>query len=134
MAQEKAQILLVDDDTSLLNSMSLILRHQGYKVVTAQNGMEAMAMSWDSPFDVIFLDIKMPFMDGTKCYEKLKGIRPNAVVVMMTAYRHEMADLVDAALTNDAYACLYKPLDMDELLELVDEISQQKRAARKPEE
>ena len=124
MVQEKSRILLVDDDTSLLNSMALILRHEGYKVTTAQNGMEAMAMSWDSPFDVVFMDIKMPVMDGAECYEKLKGVRPNAVVVMMTAYAVE--DLVQRALRQGAYRVMYKPFDMGEVLQLVAEIDDER--------
>jgi len=46
---------------------------------------------------------------------------------MMTAYRQEMADLVEEALHNHAYTCLYKPLDMEELLGLVDEIRKRKQ-------
>jgi DNA-binding NtrC family response regulator len=126
MAQEKARILLVDDDTGFLNSMSLILRHEGYKVATAQNGMEAMAMSWDSPFDVVFLDIKMPVMDGAECYEKLKGIRPNAVVIIMTAYMAE--DLIQRTLQQGAYRVMYKPFDMGEVLQLVAEIDDERCA------
>jgi DNA-binding NtrC family response regulator len=46
---------------------------------------------------------------------------------MVTAYRHELADLVEEALRNHAYTCLYKPLDMAEVLRLVDEIRERKQ-------
>jgi len=60
---------------------------------------------------------------------RIMRIRPEAVVVMMTAFRQEMTDLVEEALVNNAYTCLYKPLDMADVLRLVDEILDREQQA-----
>jgi len=50
------------------------------------------------------------------------------VAIIMTAYRQEMADLVQSALENNAFACLYKPLDIERMLEIIEEIMQLRRS------
>jgi len=64
----------------------------------------------------------MPVMNGLELYLALKKIKPNIKVVMMTAYRQEVKELVDEAIRNDAYACIYKPFEPDRVLSLVEEI------------
>jgi two-component system response regulator (stage 0 sporulation protein F) len=127
--EEKASILIVDDNVSLCRTLSLVLGRQGYAVNTAKDGLEALVRVEESPFDMIFMDIKMPLMDGVETYRRIKKIRPEAVVMMMTAYRQGMSDLVEQALHNSAYTCLYKPFEMEELLRLVDEIRERKQKA-----
>ena len=121
----KARVLIVDDDIGQCRTMSLVLKRRGYDVVTASGGPEAIQLVKGSPFDVIFLDIKMPVMDGVETYRRIKGISPDAVVVMMTGYAVE--DLVQEALQEGAYAVLYKPLDMEKVVALVEEARRAKR-------
>ena len=115
---KKANILIVDDNTSLCKSMSFILGRKNYAVVTAKDGQEAIARVEEIPFDVIFMDIKMPLMDGVETYKSVKKIRSEAVVIMMTAYAVE--DLVQQALQEGAYAILYKPLDIEKAIALIE--------------
>ena len=122
-----ASILVVDDNINLCNSMSLILEHKGYSVTTAVDGLEAIDRVSERSFDITFMDIKMPVMDGVKAYRRIKQIRPGAVVIMMTAYSLE--DLLEEALQEGAYAALYKPLDMGKVLGMVDEILEGKQRA-----
>ncbi len=82
----KANILIVDDNTSLCKTMSFVLGRKGYAVATARDGPEAIERVKENPFDMIFMDIKMPLMDGVETYRRIKQIRPEAVVMMMTAY------------------------------------------------
>lgn len=124
---EKASILIVDDDVSFSKSLSLVLDRKDYIVTTAKDGPEALAWAEQRPFDLVFMDIKMPLMNGVETYKRMKKVRPEAVVVMMTAYAVEK--LVRKALNNNAYTCLYKPLDMKELLRLVGEIIEKKQKA-----
>ncbi|MCK5587590.1 MAG: response regulator, partial [Candidatus Lokiarchaeota archaeon] len=65
----------------------------------------------------IFMDIKMPLMNGVDTYKRIKKIRPDTVVMMMTAYAVE--DLVQEALKEGAYGVLYKPLDIENVLTLI---------------
>ena len=125
--EQKVSILVVDDNISLCKIMSFVLGRKGYAVNTAGDGPEAIEKVKERPFDMIFMDIKMPLMDGVETYRRIKKIRPEAAVMMMTAYRQEVADLVEEAFNNHAYTCLYKPLDMAEVLQLVGEIWERKR-------
>ncbi len=117
--EEKASILIVDDDTSLCKSMSLVLRHKGYAVGTAADGPEAIEMVRERSFDMVFLDIKMPVMDGVETHRRIKEIRPDAMVMMMTAYTVE--ELVKQALQDGAYGIIYKPLDMEKVIAIIEE-------------
>jgi len=73
--------------------------------------------------------MKLPTINGLETYLAIKEINPEAVVIMMTAYRPEVTELVEEALDSNAYTCLYKPLDMEELVRLVDEIRERQQKA-----
>ena len=122
----KPHILVVDDNISLCRTMSLILRRNCCAVITALDGLEAIERARKIPFDVIFMDIKMPGMDGVEAYRRIKQIRPDPVVIMMTAYSVE--NLIDEALKEGAYSILYKPLDMEKVLRMLGEILERKRS------
>jgi DNA-binding NtrC family response regulator len=122
--EEKANILIVDDDISLCKIVSLILEHNGYAVTTAMDGPEAIEKVRENPFDMIFMDVKMPGMNGTETFREVNKIRPETLVMMMTAYAVE--DLVQEALDEGAYGILYKPLDMEQVLKLLDEVLKKK--------
>jgi len=117
---DKHRILIVDDNESLCKTMSLILGRRGYAVTTARDGPEAVVRVKENPFDVIFLDIKMFPIDGVETYKRIKKVRPEAVVMMMTAYALE--DLVQEALQEGAYGIIYKPLDIERVLAIVERV------------
>ena len=119
---QTASVLIVDDNASQYKTMSLILRRKGYAVATASDGPEAIEKVRQGLFDMIFLDIKMPHMNGVETYRRIKEIRPDAVVMMMTAYAVE--DLVRQALQEGAHGILYKPLDIERVIVIVEEARQ----------
>ena len=119
---DKARILIVDDNVSQCKTMSLILRYKGYAITTANDGPEAIDRVCEVPFDMIFMDVKMPLMNGVEAYRQIKEIRPDAVVVMMTAYAVE--DLVQQALEEGAHGIVYKPLDIERVIAIVEETKQ----------
>jgi two-component system response regulator HydG len=123
--QEKASILIADDNISLCRTMSFVLEGKGYVVTTSQDGSEAIERVKERSFDMIFMDIKMPLMDGVETYRSIKQIRPEAVVVMMTGYSVE--DLVEEALREGAYGIIYKPLDIEKVVALIEEVREAKR-------
>jgi two-component system response regulator HydG len=125
--EAKASILVVDDNVSLCKTMSFVLSRKGYSVATAKDGPEALERVKEKPFDMIFMDIKMPVMDGVETYKRIKGIRPGAAVMMMTAYAVE--DLVQEALEEGAYGIIYKPLDMEKVITLVQEAREARKGA-----
>jgi len=128
-AKQGALILVVDDDPGTCITLKNVLVTKGYQVGTAHTGEEAIAMAQERAYDIIFIDMKLPTLDGLETYLAIKEINPEAVAIMMTAYRQEMADLVEEALRNRAYTCLYKPIDMEQVIGLVDEILQEKQRA-----
>jgi two-component system response regulator HydG len=124
---EKASILIADDNLSLCRTMSFTLKRKGYDVTTARDGMEAIEKVKEEDFDMIFMDIKMPLMDGVETYKRIKKRRPKAVVMMMTAYAVE--ELVQEALQEGAYGVIYKPLDIERVVSLIEQARQAKRGA-----
>jgi len=125
--ENRANILIVDDNVSLCKTMSFVLGRKGYAVATARDGPEAIEMVRERPFDMIFMDIKMPLMDGVETYRRIKQIRPKAVVMMMTAYAVE--DLVQQALEEGAYGIVYKPLDIERVVAVIEEARGAKEGA-----
>ena len=122
---EKASILIMDDDISLCKTLSSILGHKGYAVTTAQDGLEAIAKVKEKPFDMTFMDIKMLPINSVETYRRIKKIRPEAVVMMMTAYAVE--DLVQEALQEEAYGIPYKPLDIERVVALIERVERDER-------
>ncbi len=112
-----ASILIVDDNISLCKTMSLILSRKGFSVTIAEDGPEAIEKVKESPFDLIFMDIKMLPIDGVETYRRVAKIRPDVVVTMMTG--DAVDDLVHQALQEGAYGVLYKPLDMGIVVDFI---------------
>ena len=125
--EKRANILIVDDNISLAKTMSLILKRKGYEATTAPDGLAAIKRIKERPFDLIFMDIKMPLMDGVQIYRKIKKIRPETIVIMMTAYAVE--NLVAQALKEGAYGIIYKPLDIEKMISLIEKSRKKKQGA-----
>jgi len=126
-AKERALILVVDDDPGICIILRNILTKKGYEVDIAHTGEKAIAMAQEIAYDILFIDAKLPTINGLETYLAIKEINPEAVAIMMTAYRQEMVDMAEEALRSHAYTCLYKPFDTQEGLRLVDEIWNRKQ-------
>ena len=120
----KINILIVDDNVSLSKTMAFILTRKGYNVSTAKDGLEAISRVKEVSYDIIFMDIKMPLMNGVETYKKIKKIRHDTVVIMMTAYSVE--ELIQEAIEEGAYSVIYKPLDIEKLITLINEALEKK--------
>jgi len=125
-SQRGALLAIVDDDPDIRKTMRNVLEKKGYSVTTCLTGEEAIALAKDRPRDVFFIDIKLPVLNGLETYLEIRKANPKAVMVMMTAYRQEMDDLVRQAREEGAYSCLYKPFDMDEAIQIIEKISKKK--------
>jgi len=123
-ALHKTLILVVDDYFADRETLKAILEERGYRVVTAETGADALARVKEKHFDIIFLDVKLPDVDGVKIFERVKVIDPEVAVIMMTGYSEE--ELVRRAVSQGAYTCIYKPLNVESILTLVGEISLKK--------
>ena len=111
-------ILVVDDDQAIRITVAEILELEGHSVAQAQHGRAALEEIWRRPPDLIFLDMRMPVMDGwtfAATYRSLPG--PHAPIVCMTA----AADASDRCREINADGCLSKPFDLGALLACVEE-------------
>jgi DNA-binding NtrC family response regulator len=117
------RILVVDDDQDTCRNLSDILTDLGYAVDTANDGQSALALVDERPYDVALLDLKMPGMDGLTLYREIKKRRSGTVAIIVTAYA--TGDTAEKALAAGAWRVLSKPVDLEQLMPLVEEASQQ---------
>ena len=115
-SKQKKKILLIDDEEELVSSLSEVLEENGYKVIIATNGMEAIKKAKEERPDLILLDIMMPKMDG---YEVLRQLKTSAeawaIPVIMVTARSDSGSILK---TQDSRAADYiiKPFDVSEVL------------------
>ncbi len=114
---EKLKILVVDDNEEFCRNVTDILELKGYEVVSTYDGFKGLEAVKENGFDLVLMDVKMPVMNGVETYKKVKEIVPATPVIMVTAFAVE--DLLREALTQGAYGSLKKPIDFDQLLELI---------------
>ncbi len=108
------KILIVDDEQNIIESISMILKSEGYETESCLSGAEAINKVKNSEYDLILLDIKMPRMDGIEVLEKIMEINSRQVVIMISG--HGTIDTAVEALKKGAYNFLQKPLpDLYEL-------------------
>ncbi|HMS33943.1 MAG TPA: sigma-54 dependent transcriptional regulator [Ignavibacteria bacterium] len=108
------RILIVDDEQSILDSISMVLISEGYETDSCLNGPSALQKVMNTEYDLILLDIKMPRMDGIEVLEKLMEINKDLVVIMISG--HGTIETAVEATKKGAYNFLQKPLpDLYEL-------------------
>jgi two-component system NtrC family response regulator len=106
-------ILVVDDEKNYLLVLSAVLEEEGYEVLTALGGHEALEIQKSSDLDLILSDMKMPTMDGIELLENIKALDPDLPVIMMTA--HGTIDKAVEAMQKGAYSYILKPFDNERL-------------------
>ena len=107
-------ILIVDDEKNYLTILSAILEDEGFEVLTALGGQEALEIHKTSDLDLILTDMKMPAMDGIELLENLKSVDTDLPVIMMTA--HGTVDKAVEAMQKGAYTYVLKPFDNERLI------------------
>lgn len=113
----KGDILVVDDNKDLANSIKSLLSFKNYNVTTAFDGREALDKIKSHKFNLILMDIRMPNMNGIEAVKKIKDINPDLFIVMMTGEAGD--DEVENALHEGGYAILRKPFSPDKLLKSI---------------
>lgn len=110
----KGKVLIADDEPRIRKIISLLLAKEGYEVKAVTNGKEAVNEATQFQPDVILLDQQMPVMTGTEALEKIQAVRPNQVVILVTAFG--TISLAVDAVKKGAYDFIEKPFDNDDLL------------------
>ena len=111
MADRAPRILLVDDEHSIQTLLSYPLRKDGYEVVQASDGREALDRFSESTFDLVVLDVMMPRMDGLEACRRLRA-RSSVPIIMLTAKADEVDKIVGLELGADDY--ITKPFSVRE--------------------
>jgi len=113
------KVLLIDDEETLIEYLSKRLLREGFTVKASFSGEEAVEVANNDDFDVAVVDLKMPGMDGVETQKKLKQIQPFLQSIVLTGH-----GTLDSALESgkqDAFRCLLKPIEYDNLVETIRE-------------
>jgi len=123
------QILVVDDEEVMCESLAAWLREDGYVVDTAASGREAIEKSRRSDYAIYFVDLKMPGgMDGIETMMQIRGLRPEASIIIITAYA--TVDTAITAMKEGAQEYIVKPCNPEEISLLVSRIVKVKNLQR----
>jgi EAL domain-containing protein (putative c-di-GMP-specific phosphodiesterase class I) len=127
-SQTQPLVLVVDDDPALLRTVSRMLGRRGYRVASAHNGEDAVALVHQEQFDAILSDIAMPGMDGIELLRRVRQHDLLVPVVMITG--DPTVDTAVQALEYGALQYLTKPVANDEIASVLDKAVQLHRVAR----
>ena len=131
-ARGSQTILVVEDDRSLRDGMTLNLRARGWKVVEASDGTEGLRLAFDARPDLIVLDIMLPGWTGLEILTELRS-RGNDVPVLVVSARDRVRDKV-TGLDRGADDYLTKPFELPELLARIEALLRRRRSAGAAEE
>jgi two-component system response regulator PilR (NtrC family) len=111
--ERTARILVVDDERSMRELLAIVLGREGYEVVVAENGRQALDELERRPVDLLISDIHMPDMTGLDVLRTAKGMNPDLAGIMVTAFAS--TETAIEALRMGAYDYIHKPFNVDEL-------------------
>lgn len=125
------KILIIDDEPNLRHTLARLLQRDGFQITTAEDGEQGLAFLQDNPFDLVFMDIRMPGMPGLDVLERIRSQHANLPVILFTA-QPDINSAVEA-LRRGASDYLLKPLKPEMILERARTIlrAQQKERRRR---
>ena len=129
MADEKTRVLLVDDETDFLATLSRRLTVRDFEVRTAENGQLALDVLQAHAVDVVVMDVKMPGMDGIQAVREIRKAHPLVEIIMLTGHADLEASMEGLAL--GAFDYLLKPVAIDELVYKIQDAHEAKRLREK---
>ena len=122
----KQTILLVDDDAGVRRMLLRVLEEEGYVVLAAANGVEALEMTVRRSPDLVLLDLNLPLQNGWVTFEQLTSRHPFLPVIIITARPNQLFP----ALASGAGALMEKPLDLPKLLRTICDLLAEPARAR----
>ena len=127
------RILVIDDEDAVRESFALELGAAGFVVDTAESGEEGLRMKGEAAYDLIFLDLAMPSMDGVKTLRKIRETDLNVPVYIFTAFdKGLLAELETARLENLSFEVLKRPDAADLIVTITELILGLPKEARQP--
>lgn len=120
-AEPKDSLLIVDDDSYFLDSITTMLKRYGYPVIACENAAKALAQFQGNHIDMVLTDIKMPFVSGLELLDEIHKIAPEMPVIMMTAYE-DINTAVDA-IKRGTFELVLKPFKPESILHTLEKAS-----------
>jgi two-component system, NtrC family, response regulator HydG len=120
----RGNLLVIDDEESILDSLRLNLAHAGYTLSTAKSAEEGLALFENGEFDLVLCDLQLPDMSGTEVLKKIKEKRPSVEVIIISGYG-SVANAVEATKAG-AFHFVEKPFEFDALQVLIERALERK--------
>lgn len=125
----KCNILLVDDEKTMVKYLSKRLIKKGFEISIAYNGLDALEQVKEVNFDVVLLDVLMPGMNGIDTLKEIKKIKPQTEVIMLTG--HASVEVGIEGMKAGAFNYIMKPFDPNELVTEINLAYEQRRIMKK---
>ncbi|HEX8076352.1 MAG TPA: response regulator, partial [Chthoniobacterales bacterium] len=124
MPARTRRILVVDDEPAARVLASRVFSEAGFEVTTVQSGFECLEQFRKRPgfFDLIVLDLSMPYLDGEETFRRLRELNPDVAVLLSTGFLAQAQDRIDRMLAAGLAGSIRKPHRPDELLAQVQTI------------
>jgi len=106
-ARKKVDILVIDDEEVIRSLFKEALGRLGHRVLVAESGSEGLEIVKQRDFDLVFLDLKMPDIDGAELFRQIKAIKPQLLVIIITGYPD--SDMMARALDEGPFGVMNKP-------------------------
>jgi len=129
MTEEKARVLVVDDERVVREGCQRVLKGRGYEVLTAENGQNAMECLLTEQVDVLLLDLKMPVMGGEEVLEKAREKYADVPIIIITG--HGTIDKAVECMKKGAYDFVTKPFQIEQFLLTINRALEKRRLERK---
>ena len=104
----KPRVLLVDDDLSVLDALGSVIESEGFELIRAADGHQAIEKFYQRPVDIVLLDLMMPVKNGWDTFERLATINPLLPIIIITA----QSDAYSSAMATGVARLMQKPLDL----------------------
>jgi len=115
--ETKASILVIDDEEIIRSLFKDTLEELGHRVLVAETGSEGLELVKQRDFDLVFLDLKMPGMDGAELFRQIKTIKPKLPIIIITGYPD--SDVVVQALAQGPFGVMNKPFSESDVITAV---------------
>ena len=125
--RKERSIVIVDDDPQFCDTLAGVLRGLGY-AVTAVTQPHSVVLELSPETQVVLLDMKFNKTNGLEVLREIRTQYPKLPVILVTGYREEMSSAIEEALKTNAHTCLDKPLQIEELQNVLAELRQQEMA------
>lgn len=127
MGKDRIKVLVVDDEKIIRDFFQRLLSLLNLEVAEAENGYKAIEMAQKEKFDLCFIDVRMPGLNGLETYREIRKTNPEAVVVLTTGYAVE--EILEQAQKEGVECHIHKPFNINEINTVIDKVRAEKTGA-----